>query len=131
VYNRTIDFYAVYNVLFRFSEALSFIVALSISLVIFPFISISAIENIVERAEKLNVRVNPKLVKDYVDGCFMVFLLSTVEIVLMIAIQLIESIPIITLTAFTLLLTLIIVLFTIVYSLWKAARLLQEAVEKS
>jgi len=118
---------AVHSMLLRFREMLSTVVALSVSLIIFPFISVPAVESTVERAEKLNIKVNPKLIKDYVDGCFTIFLLSTVEMVLIIAIQLVEGIPLITLAAFALLLTLIIVLFTVVYSLWKVTRLLQEA----
>jgi len=119
--------YAVYAVLFRFREMLSTVIALSVSLIIFPFISVPAVESIVERAERLNIKVNPRLVKDYVDGCFMVFLLSTIEMALIIAIQLVEGAPLITLASFALLLTLIIILFTIVYSLWVVTRLLQEA----
>jgi len=119
----TIDFYAVYNVLFRFREALPFVAALSISLIIFPFISISAIENIVERAEKLGIKVDPMLLKDYVDGCFTIFLLASIEMVLIILIQLIEGVPLLNLTTLALLLTLIIVFFIFVYSLWKATRI--------
>jgi len=126
----TIDFYAVYNVLFRFREALPFVAALSISFTIFPFISISAIENIVERAEKLGIKVDPMLLKDYVDGCFMIFLLASIEMVLIIAIQLVEGVPLITLAAFALLLTLIVLFFAVVYSLWNVTRILQELVAK-
>jgi len=123
----TINFYAVYDVLFRFREMmLASVVALSVSLIIFPFISIPAVESIVERAEKLNIKVESGLVRDYVDGCFTAFLLSAIEMVLIIAIQLVEGVTLITLATFALLLTLIIVFFIVVYSLWVVTRLLQE-----
>jgi len=127
----TVDSYAVYSILLRFREALATVVALSVSLIVFPFVSVPAVESIVERAERLGIRVNPRLVKDYVDGCFTMFLLATTEIILAITIQLTEDTHLITLAAFALLLTLTIEFFTVVSSLWKATRLLQEAVEKS
>jgi len=124
------NFYAVYNILFRFREALTTVTALSVSLIIFPFISVPVIASIVERAEKLSIKVNPSLVKDYVDGCFTIFSLSTAEIILIIAIQLAEGNSLLTLVAFALLLTLIFVFFFVVYGLWVATRLLQEITKR-
>jgi len=117
------NFYAVYDILFRFREASATVTALSVSLIIFPFISVPAVVSIVERAEKLNIRVNPSLMKEYVDGCFIVLLLSTVELVLTIAIQLTEGNSLLTLVAFALLLTLISVFLLVIYRLWVALSL--------
>jgi len=122
-----VNFYGVYNILFRFREATATVIALSISLTIFPFVSVPAVESIVEHTEKLHIKVSPNLVKDYVDGCFTVSILATIEVVLIIAIQLIEEIKfLLILIALALLLTLIIDFFIIVYSLWVVSRLLQE-----
>jgi len=126
-----VNFYDVYNILFRFKEALNSVIALSISLIIFPFVSVPAVESIVEHAKKLHIKVSSNLVKDYVDGCFTVSILATIEVVLIIAIQLIEEIEfLLILIALALLLTLIIDFFIIVYSLWVVTRLLQELVVK-
>jgi len=121
-----VNFHAVDNILFRFREILTTVVTFSVSLIIFPFISVPAVESIVERAEKLNIKANPRLVKDYVDGCYIASLLSTVEIVLIITIQLVEGVPLITLAAFALLLTLVGIFFVVIYSLWIVTRILQE-----
>jgi len=124
-----VNFYAVYDILFRFREALSSVIALSIPLIIFPFVSVPAVESIVERAEKLRIKVSPNLVKDYVDGCFTVSILATAEVVLIIAIQLIEEIKfLLALIALSLLLTLIIDFFIIIYSLWVVSKLLHRVI---
>jgi len=126
----TINFYAVHELLLRFEGALPSVVALSVSLIIFPFITVPAVESVVERAEKLGIKVNQKLLKDYVDGSYTVFLLAVAEMVLIIVVQLVEEALLLTLAALTLLSTLIIVLFIVVYSLWEVTRILQDLAAK-
>jgi len=120
-----------------FEVALPSIMALSVSLVVFPFVSVPAVESITARAEKAGIKVNPKLLKDYIDGCFTIFLLSTAEIILIIVYQIIGEIagnivvfalPMKTLILcglLSLLCTLIVILVLVILALWEATSLLQ------
>ncbi|MEM1866044.1 MAG: hypothetical protein QXD57_07440 [Ignisphaera sp.] len=65
-------------------EAMQPLIVLSVSLLVFPFISVSAVESVVLRAQSLGLKVSKSLLKDYVDGCFTVFFLSAVELLLLV-----------------------------------------------
>lgn len=112
----------------RFEVALQSVIALSVSLIIFPFITVPAVESIVSKAERVGVKVSNKLVEDYVHGCYTIFLLSVVEVVLIIVYSFLGktllTLPVI-LLALSTLAVLIIVLLILVYSLWKVTLLLQ------
>ena len=109
----------------RFEAALQPIIALSVSLVIFPFISIPAVESIVSRAERAGIKASSKLIEDYIHGCYTVFLLAVTEIVLVTAYSFLKEVLLLLLLAVPTLITLIIVLLILVYSLWRATLLLQ------
>ena len=117
----------VYLLVDRFESALPSIIALSVSLIIFPFVSVSAVESIVARAEKTGVRMNPNLVKDYLDGCYTIFLLSAIEMILVITYSLSKTVLLLIL-ALSLLPSLVIVLILIVVALWNVTLLLQNVV---
>ncbi|MEM1832530.1 MAG: hypothetical protein QXJ97_13495, partial [Desulfurococcaceae archaeon] len=68
----------------RLHGAMQPLIALSVSLLVFPFVSVPAVESIVSRARSHGLRVSSELVKDYVDGCFTVFLLSVTELLLLV-----------------------------------------------
>ncbi len=108
----------------RFEVALQPIIAFSVSLVIFPFISVPAVESIISRAERAGIKVSSKLVEDYIHGCYTVFLLAISEIVLIITYSFLER-SLLILLAVPILITLIILTLVLVYSLWKVTLLLQ------
>ncbi len=111
-----------------FREAFQPIIALSVSLVIFPFITVPAVESIVSRAKKLNLYVNPSLVKDYVDACFTVFIMALSEIVLLIVYSFTHK-TLIAYTALATLTTMILVLFTLMAALWQVTALFYKIIE--
>jgi len=108
----------------RFEAALQPIIALSVSLVIFPFMSVPAVESIVSRAERVGKKASTKFIEDYVHGCYTVFLLAVAEMVLVIVYSFLKGVLLLLLAVPTLT-TLIIVLLILVYSLWRITLLLQ------
>jgi len=131
------------KLLVGFEAALPSIIALSVSLVVFPFVSADAVESITARAEKAGIKVNPKLLKDYIDGCFTIFLLSTAEIILIIVYRIIgevaENIVVFIFPMKTLILsgllsilcTLIVILILVISALWEATSLLLDLMARA
>jgi hypothetical protein len=107
----------------RFQSIGQLLVALSVSLIIFPFISLPAIESIVSRTRELGIAVNPELVGDYASGCFIVLLLSLLETMVVILYSLIP-IQELLLIIFSLLCSQMVVVLILVLFLWRATALL-------
>lgn len=110
-------------------EAAPPLVALSVSLIVFPFISVPAVESIVSRAQSLGVKVNQKLVEDYIDGCFIVFLLSVVELLLLVFYAF-TDLPVIVFTTIPVLVSLIFVTIILVSGLWQITRLMMKLISE-
>lgn len=114
-----------------FSAAADYVVALSVSLIVFPFVSVPAVERIVSRAESVNIRVNPRLVKDYVNSCYAVFMLALTEIILIITYSLLEEPWFLLLLVLSNLVTLLLILAFLMLALWKTSLLLIEVTRKT
>jgi len=108
----------------HFSEIFSPLVALSVSLIIFPIITIPYIGNIVLNAKRLNIQVRRELVKDYIDGCYTVFALAVSELLAILAKPLITDYMVYLIVS--LLIALVITLVALMLSLWKVTKLLYE-----
>ena len=112
----------------QLEKALQPIVALSVSLIIFPFITIPSVESIVSRAERAGIKVSKKLVEDYIHGCYTVFSLSLIEIISIIFFIFFSTWIIIYLIL-SFFITKMVVLLILVYSLWQVSVLLQQTLE--
>lgn len=82
-----------------------------------------AVESIVSRAQNLGVKVNQKLVEDYIDGCFMVFLLSVVELLLLVFYAF-TGLSVIVFATMPVLISLIFVTVILISGLWQITRLM-------
>lgn len=106
-------------------EAMQPLIALSVSLLVFPFISVPAVESVVSRAQSRGLRVSEGLVKDYVDGCFTVFLLSAVELLLLV-LYAFTRYGAIVFVALAALASLVFNMVILMLGLWQIARLMME-----
>lgn len=104
-------------------EAAQPLAALSVSLTLFPFISVSAVESTVSRARSLKIPVNEALVRDYVDGCFLVSLLSILELLLLVLYAFTFS-SLIVFIAISVLASLVASVTILMLGLWQITRLL-------
>lgn len=104
-------------------EATSPLIVLSVTLIVFPFVSVSGVESIVSRAQSLGIKVNQKLVEDYVDGCFIVFLLSVAELISLVLYVFTDSVIIVYITI-PLLITLVFITIILLSGLWEIAKMM-------
>ena len=107
----------------NFSFVSQALIGLSISLILFPFISVPVVHSVVTRAWELGIEPSKELVKDYVDACFTVFVLSTMEMICVITYSLSHWIELVYLM-FPVLVAMITVLLILSFGLWKVAVLL-------
>ena len=113
----------------RFHDVAQPLIGLSVSLIIFPFITVPAVENIVSKARELRISVNLRLLEDYINGCFTVFLLALTEIIVIIIYSLLPS-WVLLCVAFSVLGSLAVVLGILVLSLWQVMELLYRVVQQ-
>ena len=107
----------------NFSFVSQALIGLSISLILFPFISVPVVHSVVTRAWELGIEPSKELVKDYVDACFTVFVLSTVEMICVIMYSLSHWITLVYIML-PVLVAMIMVLLILSFGLWKVAALL-------
>jgi len=100
----------------------------SASLAVLFLAAVPAVGSAAERAEKLGAKIDAELLRSCTDACFAVFLLAALEMTLIVVDRLVE-IPFTTFTAFTLLLTLMVIFFAALYTLWRTLKTLGEAVK--
>ena len=110
----------------RFQYVAQLLVALSASLIVFPFVSFPAVERVISSAEELGVVANPRLVEDYATGCLVVFMVSLLEVVLVIVYSLTQRRELLYLV-FPLLASQLVVVLVIVFFLWSVTSLLWRA----
>jgi len=89
-------------------------------------VAVPAVGNTTERVEKLGTKIDAELLRSCIDVCFAVCLLAALEMTLVVIDGLVE-IPLITFAAFTLLLTLIAVFLSALFTLWKTLKMLGKA----
>lgn len=106
-------------------EATSPLIALSVSLIVFPIISVSTVEDVVSKARSSGIEVNQRLVKDYIDGCFMIFILSMVNLLLLVFYAF-TGLWVIVFTTVSVLVSLIFVMIILMSGLWQITRLIIE-----
>ena len=107
----------------NFSFVSQALIGLSISLILFPFISVPVVHSVVTRAWELGIKPSKELIKDYVDACFTVFVLSTVEMICVIVYSLSHWITWVYIML-PVLVAMITVLLILSFGLWKVAALL-------
>ena len=111
----------------HFQEVSQPLVGLSVSLIIFPIITVPLVGDIVLKTRSLGIKVNKNLVKDYVNGCFTVFTVSVVELI-MVLLKPFINYCIIDYLLISFLSALIVILVVLMLSLWKIVRLLYEVI---
>jgi len=112
----------------RFGESVQPLIALSVSLAIFPIITVPLVGEIVSKARDLGIRVSKSLVEDYVNGCFTIFILSIAELILVFLITVLETIVVLYYLVIALLASILLVLAVLMLSLWKIVKLLYEII---
>ncbi len=111
----------------HFQEVSQPLIGLSVSLIIFPIITVPLVGDIVSRVKNLGIKVNKNLVKDYVNGCFTIFAIAVMEL-LIILIKPFINYDIIIYLIISFLLSLVIILVILMLSLWKIVKLLYEVI---
>jgi len=103
-------------------------------IVVFSFLSaissvfiVSLFAELVSRIRELNIRVSKSLVEDYINGCFTIFSLSIVELVLVFLATSFETITILYYLVLPLLISILSVLVVLMLSLWRITKLLYKA----
>ena len=113
----------------NFESALQALLGLSISLILFPFITVPIVHNVVTRARELGIKINKNLIKDYINACFIVFILATMEIVSIIIYSLASS-PLWFYIIFPVLVTMLIMLVLLTLGLWQVVKILYEIIKE-
>ena len=111
----------------HFQEVSQPLVGLSVSLIIFPIITVPLVGDMVLKTRSLGIKVNKNLVKDYVNGCFTVFTVSVVELIIVLLKPFINY-CIIDYLLISFLSALIVILVVLMLSLWKIVRLIYEVI---
>ncbi len=116
----------------NFGIITSVLLVYSASLIIFPIMTVPLVADIMLKVkEQLGKQgtPNPRLVKDYVDGCFTAFLLAVLELMIILVLSLFRDgiLPsILMLLLLPMATSMTALLVSIMLSLWKVAKLAYE-----
>ena len=113
----------------NFENASQALIGLSISLILFPFITVPVVHNVIVRARELGIKINKNLIKDYINACFIVFILATVEIVSIIVYSL-TNLMLWFYVIFPILIVMLIMLVLLTLGLWQIVKILYEIIKE-